>query len=1493
MIAINLIRRGTLIPASAVLAGLALAWACGDDSFTAPTVAEPESVVLSPAEVRLATPGSTTQLTVQVLDRNGQPITGAAVRWSSGSSAVATVDSTGLATAVADGTATVTATVGGVTGTATITVIMAATDSAATDRAALAALYEATDGPNWVNNENWLTDAPLGEWFGVTTNHEGRVVALEMGYDDWDADQWISNNVSGPIPPELGSLTRLEHLQFFDNKLTGAIPPELGNLANLTTLDFASNDVSGSIPPEIASLAKLTSLNLGGNSLSGSIPAELGGLVNLTSLSLWENELTGPIPVELGGLVNLTDLNLSGNALTGPIPVELGGLANLESLDLSRNLLTGPIPAELGGLVHLTDLNLSGNVLTGPVPVELGGLANLESLDLSRNALTGPIPQELARLASVETLRLSRNHLTGEIPPQFGNLASLRYLSLGGNELKGRIPPQLGSLTSLERLYLYSNELTGEIPPQLGNLASLSYLSLSRNQLQGRIPPQLSRLTSLERLFLYSNELTGEIPQSFLGFRRLVVFRVERNTGLCVPGSSAFATWLESVTYHRVGRADFCNAADISALTTLYGVTGGRRWTDSEGWTSELPVEEWYGVTADSLGRVTELDLRGNGLFGRLSARLSELTRMTALRIGDNSDLSGRLPASLARLDLLQALEYAGTGLCVPAEVSFQDWLAGIPSHAGTGTECGSLSDRDILVLLYEATDGPNWAYNENWLTDAPLGEWHGVDVNEEGAVIGLILTENGLTGTIPPEIGKLSNLTHLELWTNSLSGPIPPALGILSSLRVLELDFNELTSIPPELGNLTHLEHLSLQVNDLTGSIPPELGNDLTGAIPPELGNLSNLTSLSLMANDLTGSIPPWLGDLPDLDWLWLSSNGLTGPIPPELGNLSELGFLRLDDNQLTGSIPPELGKLASLTELGLGDNGLTGAIPPELGGLADLTGLYLYDNEGLAGPLPSRLTELRSLENLHAGGTDLCAPSDPVFLAWLEGVSSRVRRCDPVAAYVTQAVQSLDHPVPLVAGEEGLLRVFVTAANPGGATLPPVAARFYLNGVEAHVVEMAPTSVPIPAEVTEGSLAATANAPVPGEVVQPGLEMVIEVDPEGTLDPALGVAKRLPAEGRLKVDVRTMPLFDLTVVPFLWSEDPDSTLIEQVAGMAAEQGDHELLRQTADLMPVAEMRVSAHAPVVTSSNSGYRVLHETAAIRAMEGGTGHYMGMLPRFSDVGGVAHLGERSSASSTSSPTIVHELGHNFSLRHAPCGRPALVDPGFSDPNGRIGTWGYAVRDLLVESGFPKGELVSPRVPDLMSYCGDPEWISDYHFTNALRFRLSDEGSARAAMVAAPAKSLLLWGGVNADGELFLEPAFVVDAPAALPDAAGGYEVAGRTADSRELFSLPFAMTPMADGEGRASFVFLLPVRPGWVGNLAEITLSGPDGSVALNGGTDRPTVILRDGRSGTIRGILRDQASTAAAADAGLGSLGPGAGLRVLFSRGVPDSAAWR
>ena len=265
---------------------------------------------------------------------------------------------------------------------------------AATDRAALVALYNATSGDNWANNDNWLSDKPLGEWHGVTTDSDGRVRRLDLS----------GNQLSGEVPSELGSLSNLESLDLSSNELTG-IPGELGNLSNLETLFFGFNELAGPIPGELGNLSNLKSLNLSSNRLTGPIPGELGSLSNLESLDLSSNELTG-IPGELGSLSNLESLDLSSNELAGTIPAELGSLSNLESLNLSNNRLTGTIPAELGSLSKLESLNLSSNQLTGPIPASLGGLANLERLSLSQNMLTGCVPEAWRDIAESDVLEL-------------------------------------------------------------------------------------------------------------------------------------------------------------------------------------------------------------------------------------------------------------------------------------------------------------------------------------------------------------------------------------------------------------------------------------------------------------------------------------------------------------------------------------------------------------------------------------------------------------------------------------------------------------------------------------------------------------------------------------------------------------------------------------------------------------------------------------------------------------------------------------------------------------------------------------------------------------------------------------------------------------------------------------------------------------------------------------------------------------------------------
>ncbi|MDE2794930.1 MAG: Ig-like domain-containing protein [Gemmatimonadota bacterium] len=827
--------------------------------------------------------------------------------------------------------------------------------------------------------------------------------------------------------------------------------------------------------------------------------------------------------------------------------------------------------------------------------------------------------------------------------------------------------------------------------------------------------------------------------------------------------------------------------------------------------------------------------------------------------------------------------------------------MAAITASAGEVSDTAAVTvarDREVLEALFNAADGRNWHNSENWLTGEPLADWHGVEVDAGGRVTKLDLTDNNLAGTIPPDLGDLAHLESLLLDDNfDLTGPIPPELGNLVHLRRFSLAGTAVTdSIPPELGNLSSLRTLWLVGTLLTGAIPPELGNlsnldtlalafnSLTGGIPAELGNLSNLKMLWLDRNQLTGPIPPEFGNLLNLEALSIEANkfdgfpvsgtGVTGPIPPELASLSNLTILRLSQNSLTGAIPTELGGLAELQVMSLASNELAGAVPSELGQLASLEELNLAHNADLAGVLPASLTALGALKVFQAGGTGLCAPSDPGFIEWLGGLTRRriaICEAEQAAAYLTQAVQSRTFPVPLVAGEAALLRVFVTAPGGADANIPLVRARFYLGGAETHVADIPGQSTAIPAEIDESSLSKSANAEIPAEIVQPGLEMVIEIDPESTLNPGLGIARRIPEQGRAKVEVRAMPPFDLTVVPFLWSPDPDSSVLE--TGGA----DDEFFRPTRTLLPVGEFGVDKHEPVFTSSNDVDGLLEETRAIRVMEGGTGYYLGMMSGDLDgPQGVAELGAPLAAAVANPFIAAHELGHTMALQHAPCGG-AGADPAYPQLDGSIGAFGYDFRD--------GGRLVPASAPDLMSYCGPP-WIGDYHFGNALAFRLLEEGEAMAA--AEPTRTILLWGGIDDAGAPFLEPAFVVDAPPSLPRPGGEYEITGRSEDGGTLFSLSFHMPDMADGGGRSSFAFALPAQPGWSGDLASITLFGPGGSVTLDADTDRPMAILRNSGTGRVIAILRDPAHAEPGRPGGIAAARDAEpGLKALFSRGMP------
>ncbi len=124
---------------------------------------------------------------------------------------------------------------------------------------------------------------------------------------------------------------------------------------------------------------------------------------------------------------------------------------------------------------------------------------------------------------------------------------------------------------------------------------------------------------------------------------------------------------------------------------------------------------------------------------------------------------------------------------------------SGVPVHEG---------DRAALLALYDVTGGDAWFNTWRWKTDAPLGQWHGVDTDAAGRVTGIDLGGpfgNGLRGSIPEEIGQLAELRKLDLSGNDLSGSLPDRISDLAKLTDLSLSGTRLC-VPHSLRSLEAL---------------------------------------------------------------------------------------------------------------------------------------------------------------------------------------------------------------------------------------------------------------------------------------------------------------------------------------------------------------------------------------------------------------------------------------------------------------------------------------------------------------------------------------------------------------------------------------------------------------------------------------------------------------------------------------------------------------
>ena len=310
-----------------------------------------------------------------------------------------------------------------------------------------------------------------------------------------------------------------------------------------------------------------------------------------------------------------------------------------------------------------------------------------------------------------------------------------------------------------------------------------------------------------------------------------------------------------------------------------------------------------------------------------------------------------------------------GNGAVASTEVS----IALLLTECSNGTVVERPRSNPRLVqdcsMLLSAKDTLAGSATLNWSASTRINDWNGVTVTPRPVpyVRVLLLTEVGLTGSIPAALGGLEDVRRIDLDYNSLTGEIPRELGSLRDLELLYLTDNELSGgIPAELGELRSLKTLFLGYNTLTGEIPAELGR------------LSRLKELILEDNSLTGGIPVELGDLSNLQSLYLSENTLTGGIPAELGQLRNLKHLVVERNSLGGDIPPELGNLTRLVNVYLRNNGLTGAIPAEWGELTNLMYFFISSGNSFTGCIPTGLRDL-DVDNNDLAGSGLSYCSSP----------------------------------------------------------------------------------------------------------------------------------------------------------------------------------------------------------------------------------------------------------------------------------------------------------------------------------------------------------------------------------------------------------------------------------------------------------------------------------------------------------------------------------
>ncbi|KAL0398447.1 UNVERIFIED_CONTAM: Receptor kinase-like protein Xa21 [Sesamum radiatum] len=637
-------------------------------------------------------------------------------------------------------------------------------------------------------------------------------------------------------------------------------------------------------------------------------------------------DLSGIIPPQLGNLSFLVSLDLSGNKFHGDLPEELAKLRRLKFISFSFNRFSGKIPSWFGALPNLQELLLENCSFTGSIPPSLSNISKLETLNLKSNLLESMIPAEIGDLQNLKGLVLGENKLSGPIPASIFNISTLETAAFTSNNLFGNLPANMcRHMPNLKSFSVALNQLHGHIPSTIDECSKLQTLAFEDNQFTGPIPKKIGNLSMLEILYLGNNNLKGEIPSEIGNLLNLEILVSQMNQLTGDIPATIF---------------------NISTLTTLSFYENHIM--------GSLP-----STVGEGLPNLVELYLGRNNLTGPIPGSISNASSLISLDLGGNR-LTGLVPNSLGELKFLEFFNIAINAFT--SESSDMSFVTSL-------TNCMRLkfmwvADNFLSGYLPDSIGNFSSSLEQIDMSNCRIKGSIPKEIGNISNLAFLYMDNNDFTGFIPTTIKGLKNLQLLSLLGNRLSGPIPDDICHLFSLGELTLSKNKIYGpVPACLGNLTSLRYLRLDRNELNSSIPLTIGglrnlltlklfsNFFSGVIPPEIANLVAVTSIDLSMNELSSGIPTTIGGLISVIDLSFAQNRLQGLIPDSISTIVSLERLDLSHNNLTGVIPKTMDALQYLKYLNLSFNKLTGEIPNG-GPFAHFNYQSFISNDALCGP-------------------------------------------------------------------------------------------------------------------------------------------------------------------------------------------------------------------------------------------------------------------------------------------------------------------------------------------------------------------------------------------------------------------------------------------------------------------------------------------------------------------------------------------------------------